>query len=92
MDKDLKNIPPLTEARLKDINSRSSISSGGLQILHQIPAPDLCRLVALMPKQKIGYIKIGPNYGYPSFICDRVAFHDEMNKLVESKMKTRGKQ
>ena len=58
MDKDLENIPSLTEARLKDINSRSSISSGGLQILHQITAGDLCALVALMPIRKIGYIKI----------------------------------
>ena len=88
MDKDLKNIPPLTEARLKDINSRSSISSGGLQILHQISAFDLCALVELMPLQKIGYIELG----YKSFICNRAAFHDEMNKLVKSKMKTRGKQ
>lgn len=83
MYKTPKTIPALTQSRLKEINRRSSISSGSLQILHQLDIEELDKLIELMPKQKIGYVKIG----YRSFICDRAAFNREFDALTETEIK-----
>ena len=80
-----KKIPALTESILKEINRRNSISSGSLQILHQMDEEDLNKLIELMPKRKIGYVKLS-RY---SFVCNRDAFNREFNALTASKMKER---